>query len=184
MKQNNTSMKITGDYAAGLSKEIQAAYNNLIDTIMLIPIEYWTTKNISDTKEALSLQQIIAYQIGWGNLLVYWYNTGVQGIMPVMPGEGFTTWDYNGLAQHFYTKYAYADLQAQCHAFQQTVMKILLICEREHVAGRLDAMGVWPWCTLASGKEWPLAKWIRVNTVAPYKRARSRLNKTTIRTVK
>lgn len=36
---------------------------------------------------------------------------------------------------------------------------------------QLDQRGIWAWCTLASGKQWPLSKWIRVKTASPYKRA-------------
>ena len=49
--------------------------------------------------------------------------------------------------------------------------------KKEHETGNLNKIGVWPWCTLASGKQWPLSKWIRVNTVSPYKRAASMIRK-------
>ena len=51
------------------------------------------------------------------------------------------------------------------------VIEIVQIVEQESVSGNLDKLGVWKWCNLKSGKQWPLRKWIRVNTIAPYKRA-------------
>ena len=49
--------------------------------------------------------------------------------------------------------------------------QILEIVKIEQQANQLDQIGIWAWCTLASGKQWPLSKWIRVNTASPYKRA-------------
>ncbi len=94
-----------------------------------------------------------------------------------MPGEGFTTWDYSAIAQHFYQKYSQgrpADIKQK---FDDVVQKIITIIEKELALDRLDKAGIWSWCTLKSGKEWPLSKWIIVNTVAPYKRARNFLKK-------
>jgi hypothetical protein len=49
--------------------------------------------------------------------------------------------------------------------------KIIAIMEMESCSGNLDRFGVWGWCTLKSGKQWPLKKWIVVNSLSPYKRA-------------
>lgn len=117
------------------------------------------------------MADLIAYQIGWGKCLIRWYEAGIQGEMPKMPGEGFLTWDYTGLAQHFYQTYQFDNAEEQMRIFHQTVLRILEIVETEHQTGNLDQMGVWPWCTLPSGKKWPLSKWIRVNTASPYKQA-------------
>ena len=95
-----------------------------------------------------------------------------------MPGEGFTTWDYKGLAQHFYRAYAYNNQIEQLHAFNDLIQQILTLVETEYETGNLDKIGIWPWCTLASGKQWPLSKWIVVNTSSPYKRAAGVLKKT------
>jgi hypothetical protein len=57
------------------------------------------------------------------------------------------------------------------------VDRIVEIIETEFAAGTLDTLGVWPWCTLRSGKQWPLSKWIQINTVAPFKRAQQLIKK-------
>lgn len=56
-------------------------------------------------------------------------------------------------------------------------MLILDIVETENQTDNLDRTGVWPWCNLPSGKQWPLNKWIRVNTASLYKRAFSLVKK-------
>lgn len=128
-------------------------------------------KKLDGTGGKVSVSDLISYQIGWGKLLINWYEEGVKGKMPQMPGDGFITWDYKAIAKHFYKKYQLDSLQAQKKEFSQVIQHILNIVEKEANSGNLDLEGVWEWCTLASGKKWPLSKWIQVNTVAPYKRA-------------
>lgn len=94
-----------------------------------------------------------------------------------MPGEGFSKWDYVGLAKHFYEKYQFKNPMEQEKEFFKFIQVILDITENEFENGNLDRLGVWSWCTLSSGKQWPLSKWIKINTVSPYKRAISLLNK-------
>ena len=125
----------------------------------------------------MSVADLVAYQIGWDKLLIDWYEAGLEGKMPLMPGEGFARWDYVGLAKHFYAKYAYDSGPEQLKKLHNVVLLIIEIVEKEYKSGNLDKMGVWLWCTLRSGKQWPLSKWIMVNTVAPYKRAVSLVKK-------
>jgi hypothetical protein len=145
-----------------LSTKIQKEFHSLMKTVEHVPISMRTHPSI----EGKSVNDIIAYQIGWGTLLIGWYEKGLLGQMPEMPGEGFTKWDYVGLAKHFAHKYR--DLKPP---LDQIVERLIDIVEHEDKSGNLNALGVWPWCTLRSGKLWPLSKWIQVNTVAPYRRA-------------
>lgn len=154
-----------------LAQDIQREYNRLVEVATGVPQHVLTLKEIDGTRGKVSVADLIAYQIGWGKCLVRWYETGLQGESPQMPGEGFTSWDYIGIAQHFYNSYQYDSGVEQLKTFHQTVMCILGIVEIEAQTGNLDQLGVWQWCTLASGKQWPLSKWIRVNTASPYKRA-------------
>lgn len=150
-----------------LSEEIQRDYDRLTQLIRTIPASSHNLKMIEGPGGKIRLTDLIAYQIGWGRCVIRWYEAGLRGEMPEMPSEGFTTWDYTGLARHFYHKYH----SEQDKTFQEVVRKLVEITEHEHQTGNLEKLGVWPWCTLHSGKQWPLSKWIRVNTCAPYKRA-------------
>lgn len=151
-----------------LSKEIEKEYKRLVKVVTDLPIKVRTLKKIDGTGGKVSVEEIIAYQIGWGRCLIRWYEEGIQGRMPEMPGEGFSNWDYVGIAKSFYQQYA---VKEQMKMFDQVVFRILDIVAFEDRLGRLDQIGVWSWCTLPSGKQWPLSKWIRVNTASPYKRA-------------
>ncbi len=156
-------------YIAPLSKSILKEYTKLVDALLSVPAQ----GRIDFTGGKVSVMDIVAYQIGWGKLLISWYETGLHGEVAEMPGDGFTTWDYTGLARHFYSAYHFESFDKQLKVFHDVVQKILSIVEAEHKTGNLDKTGVWPWCALASGKEWPLSKWITVNTSSPYKRASS-----------
>lgn len=152
-----------------MAKEIQREYERLAELISPLSPSERKIKAI----EGKSIDDLIAYQIGWGSCLIRWYEAGVNGEMPEMPGEGFSKWDYTSIARHFYCKYASApDLDEK---FRQIVLRIIDIAHKEEQS--LDKTGIWPWCTLPSGKEWTLGKWIRVNTIAPYKRAYSLIKK-------
>src|SRR5438105_7789241 len=98
---------INQHFDAPLSKQIQQEYNKLVALISLIDKTHRLNHDIEGAGGTVSIADSIAYQIGWGKLLISWYETGVQGKMPAMPGEGFTKWDYVGLAKHFYQKYHY-----------------------------------------------------------------------------
>lgn len=164
------SNTIGSTYRATLSTSIQEEYNKLIGLITSIPSDSYEKKVMEGTGGLVSCADIISYQIGWGTLLIGWYKAGISGKMPEMPGAGFLSWDYEGLAKHFYKQY-HDTRDKQLEHFKQIVEEIIVTVEHEYARGNLDASGIWQWCTLKSGKQWPLSKWVQVNTVAPYKRA-------------
>jgi len=168
---------IEGHFIAPLSNEIQKEYNKLSNLISPISTALRTLKKIDGTGGKVTIADIIAYHIGWGKLIINWYEIGTQGKIAEMPGEGFTKWDYAGLARHFYKKYCYDSFHEQERIFYDVVQQVLSIVEREYNTNNLDKLEVWPWCTLPSGKQWSLHKWITVNTVAPYKRTSTLIKK-------
>lgn len=160
-----------------LSQSILKEYEKLVHAINAIPEKDFFKKKMQGTGGMVSAADLIAYQIGWGKLLIGWYQAGIKRVRLEMPGEGFSTWDYVAIAEHFYQKYAHWNKAQLNTEFAQVVDTIIDITEKEFATGNLDKVGVWPWCTLKSGREWPLSKWITVNTIAPYKRACSLLKK-------
>lgn len=154
-----------------IHQEIRSECDRLIKVVSQIPPSFRTLKNIDGTGGKVSVADIISYQIGWGKCLIRWYEAGIQGKVPEMPGDGFSTWDYLAIAQHFYNQYQFDSGDEQIRVFHQVVTRILEIVAAENQTGNLDQAEVWLWCSLASGKSWPLSKWIRVNTASSYKRA-------------
>ncbi len=139
---------IEGNWSAPLSQLIQQRYNALVHEALTIPESMRTEKVLSFSSHMVCVNEIIAYQIGWGKLLVGWYETGMSGNNPTMPGEGFTTWDYKGLAEHFYKKYSFPSAAEQHLEFKRMVLSIIEMVEKEFKKDNLEKEGVWPWCTL------------------------------------
>ncbi len=155
---------------APLSLSIEKEYNHLISVLQKVPSDVLEHKVLEGTAGPMSIRDSIAYLIGWGTLLIGWYEAGIRGELPQMPGAGFTKWDYRGVAHYFYVHYRYESFQEQHIQLNSIVENILALVEKEYAVGHLDSLGVWAWCVLPSGKQWPLSKWITVNTGAPYKR--------------
>lgn len=158
---------------APLSRDIHQEYTKLKQQIESAPAVFRFEKAIKSTGRDVNISDLIAYQIGWGKAVIRWYHAGLNSETPIMPGDGFTAWNYTAIAEHFYHTYRYSCTEEQNAVFDQVVAHLIEITEQEHQMGRLEQTGIWPWCTLHSGKQWPLSKWIRVNSCAPYKRARN-----------
>ncbi len=154
-----------------LIQDIQREKDRLVKMVASTPVSKRSLKVIDGTGGKVSIADLIAYQIGWAKCLIRWYESGIRGETPEMPGDGFSNWDYVGIAKHFYQKYQYDASHQQMKVFDQVVSQLLEIVKIEQQANQLDQIGIWAWCTLASGKQWPLSKWIRINTASPYKRA-------------
>lgn len=152
-----------------LSKKVIISYQKLFQALQLLELEDFYKKNIIFNDAFISPAELLSYQIGWGEMLLFWYHQGKQGAFFVMPGNGFDTWDYKGIAEYFFKESVLQKQDQQLERFTKLVMQIVEIVEDEDRQGNLEVIGVWSWCTLRSGKSWPLSKWIRVN--APYKRA-------------
>lgn len=161
---------------SSLSQEISYNSHLLMKIVTNIQAPQRILKVIDGTGGKVSVAELIAYQIGWGKCLIRWYETGIQGEQPAMPGEGFLKWNYVAIAKHFYQKFLYDASSQQLEVFREVVSLITGIVQKEQRTGNLDLIGIWSWCTLPSGKRWPLSKWIQVNTVSPYKRAIRLLN--------
>ena len=164
-------------YQSPLGQNIQKEYNALIKVIASMNDQSCLLKRLELCGDTITVSDLIAYQIGWGTLLINWYKAGLEVKVPQMPGEGFYQWDYKGLARHFYKKYSYDTTAKQHKKFYQVVECVIKIVEEKYKQGNLDKVGIWEWCTLPSGKELPFSKWVKVNTSAHYKRAKALLRK-------
>lgn len=171
------NLTINDTFKSSLSNDIKNEYNKLIKILDQVPLKYMSVKAIEGCGGKISVRDLIAYQIGWGNLLIAWYESGIKQEEFAIPGEGFSKWDYIGLANHFYNKYHFDSVNKQILEFHKTVQTIIYITEKEYQKNNLDKLEVWHWCTLPSGKQWPLSKWIKVNTYSPYKKAAALIRK-------
>lgn len=118
----------------------------------------------------VSICDVIAYQIGWGKLMLGWEAAEEKGQKTPMPAEGYK-WNQLGLlAQSFYKAYQHVSLKELLNEFDKIVQLILkwidALSEDE-----LFSLQQREW----AGDKWPLAKWIQVNTIAPYSSGRKKI---------
>ncbi|MDO4795233.1 MAG: ClbS/DfsB family four-helix bundle protein [Brachymonas sp.] len=116
--------------------------------------------------------QMLAYQLGWMKLVLAWDAEEAAGRQPVMPAPGFK-WNALGpLYQHFYAAHAHWTL-----AQMRAEFAALLARYQAWIGGLTQAQlfqqGYRRWT--GDKPQWPLARWIHINTVAPFKTFRSKI---------
>jgi hypothetical protein len=152
-----------------LLTHLQVAYLKLLEEVATVPPVLERDQGLEG---GISPCDLLAYQIGWGRLLLSWDALETQGKTVDMPAPGFK-WNQLGLlARSFYQEHrgqSLAQLQAQ---FTTLVGEIRQFIESSS-DDTLFGTGKRRW----AGEKWPLAKWIQVNTVAPYGSARTKLRR-------
>lgn len=152
-----------------LLRNLQAAYQKLREEVATVPSELERDAGIEG---GISPCDLIAYQIGWGRLLLSWDELEAQGQPVDMPAPGFK-WNQLGLlAAHFHQKQRDQSLEQLLAKFDLLVGDLRRFIE-SNSEDTLFGIGKRQW----AGPKWPLAKWIQVNTIAPYGSARTKLRK-------
>ena len=152
-----------------LLKALQAAYSKLVEEAAEVPSELERDPGVD---AGISPCDLIAYQIGWGRLLLSWDDIETQGEIVEMPAPGFKWNQLGSLANSFYNEQRDQTLEQLLAKFDALVAQIRLFIE-SNSEDTLFGVGKRHW----AGQKWPLAKWIQVNTVAPYGSARTKLRK-------
>ncbi|MFV0497390.1 MAG: ClbS/DfsB family four-helix bundle protein [Candidatus Fimivivens sp.] len=138
--------------------------------------------DVAQTDQALRLacvdrtpQEMLAYQLGWMHLLLAWERDEQQGKPVVTPAPNYK-WNRLGeLYQSFYNRYEQASLSTLRAQFTQTVSELITWLDslEEDV---LFASGSRKWAA-STPANWPVWKWVHINTVAPFKSFRSKIRK-------
>ncbi len=152
-----------------LMENIRTAHTRLYRELETIPQELTREKSMDNNHSPCDL---VAYQIGWGRLLLSWEQREQQGLPTEMPAPGYK-WNQLGLlADSFYKAHASQPLEQLLANFQALVRELeAFIGNCSH--NTLFEIGQRHW----AGPRWPLVKWIQVNTIAPYNSARTRLRR-------
>ena len=153
-----------------LISDIQKTYKKLADDLEGIPAELTDEKTLpghaKDT--TMSVCNLLAYLVGWGNLVLKWYRISSQGKKPDLYDTGYSMNQLGELAQKFYRDYQDDDFQTLLQKLDQVVKEIL------HMVESTDNKDLYevPWY----GK-YPFGRMIQFNTSSPYKNARGRIRK-------
>ncbi len=139
-------------------------------------------EDIEETQKTLRYEgvdrtpsQMIAYQLGWMELLLSWDQDEQEGKTVITPAPGFKWNQLGGLYQGFYEKYqdkSMAELQSLFCASVDEIIKWLVGFTEEE----LFYPGGRNWAS-STPSNWPIWKWVHINTVAPFHSFRSKIRK-------
>lgn len=119
--------------------------------------------------------QMIAYQLGWINLLLDWEKQEQQGITVITPHADYKWNNLGGLYESFYKQYEAYSLQELSGMFAEAEHKIIELVE-SYTDTELFQSGGRKWAS-STPANWAIWKWIHTNTVAPFKSFRSKIRK-------
>jgi hypothetical protein len=152
-----------------LLSNLRQAYVKLDAEFDAIDLEY---ERINGIEGNVSCCDIVAYQIGWGNLLVGWEKLELAGKIPEMPAPGFKWNQLGELAKSFYEEQSKISLQELrkefAELYQVLVDWINSLSEKELFQPKQRH-----W----TGEKWAMVKWIQINTIAPYRSARTKVRR-------
>jgi len=120
-------------------------------------------------------QEMIAYQLGWMDLIRGWDKDELKGKEVITPAPGYKWNQMGALYQGFYDKYKDKSLAQLRKLFVKAVGSLV-----EWLDGFSDdelfKSGGRKWAASTSSN-WPVWKWVHINTVAPFKSFRSKIRK-------
>lgn len=109
----------------------------------------------------------LAYQLGWMSLIQQWEKEEQEGNTPEMPAPG-VKWNKLGqLHQRFYAAYRSYSMQEMKDLFSKKVEELCVWLDSFEEAALFQPGGR-KWAQSASSN-WPVWKWVHINTVAPFK---------------
>lgn len=149
---------------------INTTYSKLRADLETIPHEKTTQKELEGHAKGtnMSVSNLVAYLIGWGELVLKWNQRKQNNQHVDFPETGFKWNELGLLAQKFYADYdhlSYAELLEKMDEIKSTIVNLIERTTNEDLYEK-------PWYD-----KWTQGKMIQLNTSSPYKNARSRVRK-------
>jgi hypothetical protein len=153
-----------------LIKEINESFEKLQKELVTIPDELSGKMEIQghSKNSLISLHNLLAYLIGWGQLVLKWQDLKTKEIDCEFPEKGFKWNELGVLAQKFYTDFENEDYHVLQLKLTNTVNELLGLIENTS-NNELYEM---PWY-----KSYTFGRMIQLNTSSPYKNARLKIRK-------
>ena len=145
-------------------------YKKLTTELSSIPIDLTTKKELEGhSKDTLMcINDLLAYLIGWGQLVLKWHDNKSKGLEVDFPETGFN-WNQLGLlAQKFYKDYEKEDFKILIVKLDITTNEILKLID-DKLNEELYEIPFY--------EKWPLGRMIQLNTSSPFKNAKDRIRK-------
>ncbi|TXX29345.1 DfsB family protein, partial [Escherichia coli] len=114
------------------------------------------------------------YQLGWLHLLLDWEAQEKNGVAVQTPAAGYKWNQLGALYDQFYQRYGQLSLKEQQQQLTQLVEEL---CQWISTLSDTELFepGQRKWATTKA--QWPLYKWIHINSVAPFTNFRTKIRK-------
>ncbi|MDX3978449.1 ClbS/DfsB family four-helix bundle protein [Shinella sp.] len=116
----------------------------------------------------MSVANLVAYVVGWNELVLKWLDRDAAGDPVDFPDTGFKWNELGRLAQKFYHDYEnvpYPQLVERLEAAKDRIVALIEARSNDDLYSR-------PWY-----EKWPMGRMIQFNTASPYANAQGRLRK-------
>jgi hypothetical protein len=153
-----------------LLKAIVDNYKKLTIELANIPIDLTEIKELDGHSKntLMSINNLIAYLVGWGQLVLKWYDKKSKGLEVDFPETGFKWNELGLLAKKFYKDYEKDDFKILNRKLDKTTNEILKVIE--NITNKELYEMAWY-------DKWTLGKMIQLNTSSPFKNAKERIRK-------
>jgi hypothetical protein len=145
-------------------------YKRLTAEVATIPIALTEAKELEGHAKntMMSINNLLAYLIGWGELVLKWNDKKTKSHHVDFPETGYKWNELGQLAQKFYADYAKDDFKTLRKKLDVTTQTILQLIESKTNAELYE---------VAWYDKWTLGKMIQLNTSSPFKNAKDRIRK-------
>lgn len=153
-----------------LLKAIVDNHKKLTTELSNIPIDLTKEKELDGHSKntLMSINDLVAYLVGWGQLVLKWNDKKSKGFDVDFPETGFKWNELGQLAQKFYKDYENDNFKTLNAKLDKTTNEILKLIESK--TNRELYETVWY-------DKWTLGKMIQLNTSSPFKNAKDRIRK-------
>ena len=153
-----------------LLKAITDNYKKLTTELANIPIELTEKKELDGHSKNtfMNINNLVAYLVGWGQLVLKWNDIKSKGLEVDFPERGFKWNELGLLAQKFYKDYEKDNFKTLNRKLDKTTNEILKLIESKTNKELYE---------MAWYDKWPLGKMIQLNTSSPFKNAKDRIRK-------
>ncbi len=153
-----------------LKQSITETYLKLKKDLEEIPDDLTTLTELEGHAKGtqMSVNNLVAYLIGWGELVIKWHSRHEIKESIDFPETGYNWNTLGDLAQKFYMDYDHLKYPTLLQKLEETVIHILRIVECSDDSKLYNT---------SLYKEYSVGRMIQLNTSSPYKNARTRVRK-------
>ncbi|GMA69616.1 hypothetical protein GCM10025879_08620 [Leuconostoc litchii] len=154
-----------------LIQAINTNYKKYIDEFINIPNEL-KNKRVEGVDRTPA--ENLSYQLGWITALLSWEKDELAGKDVIVPAEGYKWNNLGGLYQSFYLTYSQYTLAELINMLNIQVTNLCELVDKlpDNILFEPNKR---KWATSAA--QWPVWKWIHINSVAPFKTFRTKIRK-------